>query len=230
MEIEMSIELHTTISNVLKMPYWANQNARSGGGHHGHEDAVADEFRKFFNEESRTNYPGLNKSMLKKWAQTCDDSELCAVAGKMPNGSFILQPAGSQGFPDILVRDFNGRFIAVECKSGKNGLTPMWNDNLPMDETIYILSSGKAQATTVFMGRDVITQAERDLIKKQEEEIAAIVKKYKGLMSSVPNRNRGFIQKSRKQHFQDGGNAKTNYFDHVDRQLCESNTLDYAKQ
>lgn len=226
----MSTELHTTISNILKMPYWQNQNARSGKTKFGHEEAVADEFRKLFTEDFRINYPGINKSLLKKWAETCDDSQLASVAANMPVGSFILQPGGSQGFPDILVRDFNGRFVAIECKSGKNGVTPMWNDNLPMDETIYILSSGKAQATTVFMGKDVITQDERNLMKKQAEEIATIVKKYKGLMSSVTNNGYGFIQKSRKQHFQEGGAAKTNYFTHVKRQTCEFNTLDYAKQ
>lgn len=226
----MSAELNITISNILKMPYWQNQNARSGGAKYGHEDAVADEFRKLFTEDFRTNYPGIKKSLLKKWAQSCNDTELKEVAGNMPNGSFILQPAGTQGFPDILVRDFNGKFIAVECKSGKNGVTPMWNDNLPMDETIYVLSSGETNSTTVFMGKDVISQAERDIMKQQEEEIAAIVKKYKKILSSVPNRNRGFIQKSRKQHFQEGGAAKTNYFTHNDRSLCESNTLDYSKQ
>ena len=66
---------------------------------------------------------------------------------------------------DVLVLDFvqEGavpRFVAVECKSGKNGLTPMWNDNLPNPETIYILSSGSANATTLFLGKDVITPAE----------------------------------------------------------------------
>ena len=120
MEIKMSAELHNVVQNILAMPYWQNQNARSGGAKYGHEDTVADEFRKFFTENFRTNYPGINKSLLKKWAESCDDTKLKEVAGNMPNGSFILQPAGTQGFPDILVRDFNGKFVAVECKSGKS--------------------------------------------------------------------------------------------------------------
>jgi len=212
------------------MPYFKNEQARSGGANYGHEDAVADRIRSAkFVEEDRKDYPKVTKSLLKKWAETGDDTDLRAVTKSMPLGSFILQPAGTQGFPDVLVRDFNDRFVAVECKSGKNGLCPMWNDNLPKPNTIYVLSSGLLNKTTIFLGRDVISPEEQALMDEQEAKIAEIVKEFNKRMTTVDKFGRGWIQKSRKQHFQGGGNAKTNYFKHTSRQLCESNALDYAK-
>jgi len=225
----MSTELHTAIKSILDMPYFKNENARSGGASFGHEDAVAVKFRHAgFTELPKTTYPKMTKGLLKKWAQTSDDTELRKVAKGMPLGTFILQPAGSQGFPDILVLDFNDRFIAVECKSGQNGECPMWNDNLPKPDTIYILSSGRQNATTIFMGRDVISPEEQALMDKEEAEIAKIVKQYNLKMAAIDKFNRGWLQKSRKQHFQGGGGAKTNYFTHASREACETNALMYA--
>ena len=227
----MAVELHNAIKSILAMPYFKNENARSGGAVYGHEDAVAVKFRHAgFNELPKTTYPKLTKGLLKKWATSGDDTDLRKVTKGMPVGSFILQPAGTQGFPDVLVLDFNDRFIAVECKSGKNGQCPMWNDNLPKPNTIYILSSGIQDATTIFLGKDVITPEEQALMDEEEAEIAKIVKKYNQKMAAIDTFNRGWLQKSRKQHFQGGGNAKTNYFTHPSRKQCEANALDFAKQ
>ena len=227
--IHMSTQLHTALSSILSMPYFKNEHARSGGAVHGHEDAVAVKLgASGFTEIQKTAYPKLTKGLLKKWAETGDDTDLRKVTSTLANGTYIVQPAGSQGFPDILVRDFNDRFIAIECKSGKNGQCPMWNDNVPKPMTIYVLSSGIQDATTLFMGRDVITEAEQKLMDEQEAEIAKIVKAYNAKMSAIDVYNRGWLQKSRKQHFQGGGNAKTNYFTHASRSTCETNALQYA--
>lgn len=211
------------------MPYFKNEHARSGTSVHGHEDAVAIKLGDSgFTEIQKTAYPKITKGLLKKWAETGDDTDLRKVTNTLANGTYIVQPAGSQGFPDILVRDFNDRFVALECKSGKNGQCPMWNDNVPKPMTIYILSSGIQNATTVFMGRDVITEAEQKLMDEQEAAIAKIVKFYNDKMVGIDVHKRGWLQKSRKQHFQGGGGAKTNYFTHVSREACETNALLYA--
>lgn len=228
----MSKQLHTALTNILAMPYYKNERARSGTVINGHEDAVAIKLvAAGFTEEKKTDYPSLTKGLLKEWANTGDSTQLEAVLKSMPQGTFINQPAGSQGFPDILVKDFNGRYIALECKSvGKTVTSPMWNDNVPKQNSIYILSSAKYDATTIFLGKDVITQATYDLFTQQEAEIELIIQKYKKLCGKADTFNRGWIQKSRKQHFQNGGGAKTNYFTHADRVKCEKNALAYAKQ
>lgn len=226
----MSLQLHTAVKNILDMPYFKNEQARSGGASYGHEDAVADKIRHAgFTEVKRELYPRVTKTLLKKWSTTGDDTDLRAATSGLEPGTFILQPAGTQGFPDVLVKDFNDRFVAVECKSGKSGLCPMWNDNLPKPNAIYVLSSGLLDETTIFLGKDVITPAEQKLMDEQEAAIAKIVKEFNQKMAAVDQFGRGWIQKSRKQHFQGGGNAKTNYFTHTNRQTCEANALEYAK-
>ncbi len=225
----MSKQLHTALTTILAMPYFKNERARSGATIHGHEDAVALKLSEAgFTEVSKSVFPGLSKSLLKEWAETGNDVAIRLATQTMPVGSFINQPAGSQGFPDILIKDYNDRFIAFECKSGQSGECPMWNDNIPKPNSIYILSSGKQNATTIFLGKDVITQATYDLFAQQEAEIELIIQKYKQLCGKADTFNRGWIQKSRKQHFQNGGGAKTNYFTHADRSKCEKNALAYA--
>ena len=227
----MSTNLHSALTEILAMPYFKNEHAQSGGAKYGHEDAVALRIKSAgFTEFSKSKFKALSKSLLKEWADSDDDTLLQQVLANLPAGSYIAQPAGSQGFPDILVKDFCGRFVAVECKSGKNGQTPMWNDNVPKQKAIYVLSSGKLNATTVFLGRDVITQAQYDIMAQQEKEIEQVVAKYALLMEQADSLKRGFLQKSRKQHFQMGGGRKTNYFKHADRIKCEQNVLDYANQ
>ena len=227
----MSTQLHAAISSILAMPYFKNDHARSGSNVHGHEDAVAEKIKNSgFAEEQKTSYPKLSKSILRKWAESGKTDDLETILALMPAGSYIVQPAGSQGFPDILVKDFGGRYVAVECKSGKNGLCPMWNDNTPKPIAIYVLSSGAENATTIFMGKDVITPEEQALMDELEQKLAKVVTTYTNKLKAIDKFNRGWIQKSRKQHFQGGGGAKTNYFTHTSRQQCEKNALNYAKQ
>jgi hypothetical protein len=227
----MSKQLHQALTNILAMPYYKNEHARSGVTIHGHEDAVALKLSDTgFTEINKSVYPGLSKSILKEWAETGNDVAVRYATKGMAVGTFINQPAGSQGFPDILVKDYNDRFVAFECKSGQAGECPMWNDNIPKPNSIYILSSGNQNATTIFLGKDVITQATYDLFAQQEAEIELIVQKYKSMSIAADSFNRGWVQKSRKQHFQAGGGALTNYFTHSDRAKCEQNALVYAKQ
>jgi hypothetical protein len=141
--------------------------------------------------------------------------------------AFVLIPAGTQGFPDILIKDFSGNLISIECKSS-TGFCPMWNDNVPRQDTIYVFSSKKANATTAFLGSDVITQSTYNQFSDMEKEISNIIRQFKERLEHADKFNRGWIQKSRKQHFQQGGNSKTNYFDHCDRVKCEQNVLSFA--
>jgi hypothetical protein len=227
----MSTQLYNAISSILAMPYFKNDHARSGSTVHGHEDAVAEKIKdNGFTEEQKVSYPKLSKSVLREWAESGKTSELEKILITMPAGSYMVQPAGSQGFPDILVKDFCGRYVAVECKSGKNGVCPMWNDNTPKPMAIYVLSSGAEDSTTIFMGKDVITPEEQALMDELQKKLADVVKIYTNKLKAIDTFKRGWIQKARKQHFQGGGSEKTNYFTHNSRQQCEKNALDYAKQ
>jgi hypothetical protein len=227
----MSQKLHTAVTDILAMPYFKNEHARSGGANYGHEEAVSLRVKDAgFTEVDKINYPKLTKSLLKKWARTGDDTDLREATKGLPVGSYILQPAGSQGFPDILILDFNNIFVSLECKSGKTGLSPMWNDSLPNPNTIYILSSGIRNETTIFMGRDVITEEELDCRENFLLDIKALIDKYKELMPKLDVFERGWLLKARQQYFQEGGGTKTNYFIHPKRRACELLALEYARQ
>jgi len=226
----MSKQLHQAMTTILAMPYYKNEAHKSGGADFGHERAVSEHIASAgFTEVDKSKYPKITKSMLKKWAEGKGDADLRKATQGMPEGTFICQPAGSQGFPDILVKDWGDRFVAVECKSGKNGQCPMWNDNTPKPETIYVLSSGVRNATTIFMGQDVITPQQQVLMDQLERDLTAVVKQYKILVDAQDSFNRGWIQKARKQHFQGGGGEKTNYFTHKERHACEQRALDYSR-
>lgn len=227
----MSKQLHQAVKSILAMPYFMNEHARSGGSKHGHEEAVAEKIREAgFTEIAKSTYPKVTKGLLKRWAETLDDGELRSVTEGMPVGSFILQPAGSQGFPDVLVKDWGDRFVAVECKSGKDGRTPMWNDNLPKQETVYVLSSGEMDETTVFMGRDVITPGMVDSQKEMLKEMNQLVNKYRKINKAKDLFGRGWDIKYRPQNFQGGGKELADYFGHKDRKACEKNAMEFAKR
>jgi len=225
----MSTQLYEAVKAILAMPYYKNDNARSGQTVAGHEAAVGLRVEEAgFTEVNKSAYPKLSKSILKKWSKTGNTSQIEAILSTLPNGSYILQPAGSQGFPDLLIKDFSGKYLALECKSGK-GTCPMWNDNIPQQEAIYILSCAPPlNETTVFLGADVIAIEMYDVMSQLEKEVQEVYKKYTSLFEQADKFKRGFIQKSRKQHFQSGGGAKTNYFKHADRAKCEQNVLDFA--
>jgi hypothetical protein len=227
----MSIQLHKAIESILSMPFYKNENARSGSADYGHEAAVAVRIKSAgFTEYQKENFPKLKKGLLKKWAESGNDTDLRKVTAGLPVGTYILQPAGSQGFPDVLVKDFNDRFVAVECKSGQNGLNPMWNDNLPKPNIIYVLSSGKADATTVFLGKDVMPEEMLTSQQAMVKELNDIVARYKLANQTLDKYNRGWDIKFRPQNFQGGGGHLTNYFTHTDRQQCETNVLEFAKK
>ena len=93
------------------MPYFKNEHHRSGGVSFGHEEAVALKIKDAgFTEFDKSQFKKITKGLLKKWAKTGVDTDLRTATTNLPNGSYIVQPAGSQGFPDILVKDFCGRF------------------------------------------------------------------------------------------------------------------------
>jgi len=212
------------------MGYYKNDHAQSGTVKHAHENEVAVGFRSAgFTEEPKTAYPKLTGKILKTWAKGGPDTELKTVTNGMPEGSFIIQPAGSQGFPDILVKDFGGKFYAVECKSAK-GTCPMWNDNVPRPNSIYIFCSQSVNQTTVFLGRDVIDPSMYEAMEKVKEATALAFKAQKHILGAADKFNRGWSLRIRWQNCQGGGAEKTNYFTHKDRTKCEKNVLEFVNE
>jgi len=225
----MSQQFHQAVQAILAMGYYRNEAARSGLSDPGHERAVALELdRAGFTAEIKGHYPALTRSLLKKWARTGQVGPIGSALQAMPEGTYIVQPGGSQAFPDILVRDFGGRFVAVECKSGKSGTCPMWNDRLPSRDAVYILSSGRHDATTVFLGRDIITPKEIQIQEDLLRDLLAVMAQYRARAQAADRYKRGWHFKFRPQNFQGGGQHLSDYFLHQDRGRCEKNVLDFS--
>lgn len=229
MDTGMSTQLYNAGIEILAMGYYKNENARSGDYNPGHEDAVASVLDTHgFKGYTQNDFPTLQRSHLKQWWESdfIDDTELAIALIELPAGSYVLQPGGTQSFPDILVRDFCGRFVALECKSGK-GTHPMWNDSTPKPGAAYIMSSGKLDQTTLFMGEDVITPEQQKIINEGLIQLQQLADNISSQVKELDKHNRGFIISSRKQFFQQGGKEKTNYFTHNSRQQCEQNVLEF---
>lgn len=220
----MCVKLYEAGKSILEMGYYKNENAKSGDYNPGHEDAVA----KVLDNHgfSEVTVPALTRGMLKKWWDNGFDNSLDSVMSDTPAGSYVLQPGGTQSFPDLLVKDFNGRVVALECKSGK-GTHPMWNDSTAKHGACYIMSSAKTNSTTLFMGEDVITAEELDVINKYHALFAELKAQCATEMAGVTSKNRGWLYSHRQQFFQQGGGVKTNYFTHVDRNSCEQSALEF---
>lgn len=221
----MSTQFNEAMVEIINMPYYKNQHHQSGSVNFGHEDAIKEVLIKHNFVEYQLRK--VKKSILKEWAETSNDSDLRKALFYLKPGQFIVQPGGSQNFPDILVYDYSDRFISLECKSGKSAC-PTWNDNIPKPNSIYIFSSLKYNATTAFLGKDVISEKERQAFIQQREEFKKINDMYKKMLSKLDKFNRGWALTARPKYSQYGGGNKVDYFTHPSRQLCETNVLKFS--
>lgn len=246
----MSLQLHNFFTKALKMPHYANDHAGSGAKKNYHENQLAlllvecsftkidlmSGIKTFVKGKRKGQsvaaklFPLLGKKALKQAINSkFMQDRIADLVPNMPNGSFIMQPGGSQSPPDFLLRDFCGRFVLIEAKSSKRTVFPMWNDNFPKQDLIYIFSCGKYNETTIWKGSDFtplpLEQAllEIDAIWKEAEI------RVKERLAKVSNFNtRGLTVGNRKQYSQEGGAKYYDCFRHFDRHRCEQNVLNFA--
>jgi hypothetical protein len=145
----------------------------------------------------------------------------------MPVGTYIHQPAGSQSFPDFLIRDFSGQFVVVEAKSGA-GAGPVWNDSLPKAAAVYVMSSGKHNASTVWLGEDWISSEETAIFEQLYKDIARLVTRANASLVALNTHQRGFQYYARNKHQQAGRQEYTDPFQHPMRAACEAHVLTFA--
>ena len=102
---------------------------------------------------------GLNKKQIKKKkAEHLQDIDLYIEDARSQATKssltmwFVQQPLGDQNTPDFLISDEGGNLFYIELKSSSSGDKITWNGGWPKDDFIYLFSSGKYKAQTVFMG------------------------------------------------------------------------------
>lgn len=209
-------KLQETLKDILNMPYYRNVHAQSGRTKKGHELAV----------EKVLILHGFTKYVKKVSAKECELSQpqLFSLFAHMPDCSYIAQPTGSQKPPDFLIK-FNGVIYRLECKSNKT-IHSVWNDNRPGNDCIYIISSEKHNATTMFLGQDFIDPGHKDIAifnqlrKKWKNDIIWANKQL--------TNDRGLELHIRPQYCQRGKAIKVDCFIRPDRAKCENNCLDFV--
>ena len=253
----MSKQLHTALTSILAMPYFKNDASRSGKTFNGHEAAISNRLIETgFTQVDKPTVPSLKKDVLNEWIssglepvnflleKTDKEYKRKSLMHRvkrfkdMPLGSFICQPCGSHSFPDFLLRDFDGRFIAIEAKSiskkaedeTDNAATtgsPMWNDNLPKHGAIYIYSNETVNETTFAMGENLISQESINLSTEMINAMIKVGESYEPKFAEA-DIGYGFMTWFRQQHFQVGGAGKTDWFKHKLRANSEKSVLKFA--
>ena len=145
---------------------------------------------------------------------------------------YIIEPYGANDFPDILV--FTKEYIfVIETKFTKDKTKhPVWNNNLPKANTIYIFGSYGLQDLTIFKGSDILPQNERELLVKFFKE-ADWVKDFEDEMKIKYNKGellfeRGFFVYPRTNFNQKKNinpKAETDYFKAKSRNRFEQNVV-----
>lgn len=204
------------IEDILKMPYYKNYSAVSGAVHNiaKHEKAVEDVFIN--HGLTKSHIEKLTKKKRNAWLNGGDHTE-------MSDNTYISQPCGKNDNPDFIVK-CDGKLYFFECKSSK-GTSPTYNSNYAKKGYIYIFTSEKYDATTVFMGEDIVSDESVKIYKAMKKELAEVIEKYDPLLEISDIYNRGLGYYDREMYIQKGSNQ--NYFTHQDRDRCESNVLNY---
>ena len=141
------------------------------------------------------------------------------------NIKYQAQPNGIQNSPDFRVFKDDGTTVDIECKSSKQAY-PTYNGGLPKKGVVYVFSSKKYDATTIYFAEDVVSDAKRDLYAEYLEKQSALLEEYRA-MEEWKDDDRGFDFYNRAMYTQSGGAQKTDYFKHAKRNECEQKVIHF---
>lgn len=204
--------------DIKNMPYYKNYAAASGAVHNisNQEDEVAEMLIKNeLTDRTKSNIM-TNRASVSDWLKNPRN------AVSMPPMSFISQPCGTHDSPDFLVKLEHGVVFGIECKSS-DGYCPMYNSGGIKQNLIYVLSSKKKNQTTVYVGRDIMTIAQQNLINELIQKQKVLEKEYNEKLKAIDIHHRGINYGTRPAIQQAGGESYTNYFIHSEREMCEQN-------
>jgi len=219
--------LYNFFKGVLKMPYYKNYAASSGAVHNinKHEKAVEDQLNA--NGFVSANLRARKGSSSPISASDRDKAmtEPGFLLG-IPNNSYVSQPCGTNNSPDFIVNS-NNKLYFIECKSARDP-RPVYNSGLPKKGYIYIFCSEKTNETTVYMGEDIVNDAQRTLIQEYKEKQASLTRQLNEGLRELDSLQRGVDFYLRPMYGHKGGKEKTNYFTHQNRNSSEEKVLNYV--
>lgn len=140
---------------------------------------------------------------------------------------YLMQPFGTQDYPDFLVMDAD-RIIGIETKYSNTGKKkPVWNSGLPRCNGIYIFGSYfPTSDITFFVGGSVLTLAD---IEKLHEFFADLKDQQGGFnvaeMSAQPYGFEAYSRKAFGQSKQHNPNAILDFFSNPKRADLEARVI-----
>ena len=219
---EIKPDINKALELFLKMKYFKNDAAVSGKFHKKHEDAVAAilevaGFKKF----------QPVKKLTKKQIETLLINPTPNNALQIPIGCFIEQPLGSNNSPDFIVKISDTFILPIEAKSA-TGCCPLYNSGSVKRNYLYVFSSKKMNATTIYRGDSVLTLKQEKLLEEHIEKARIMDKEFNAKMATLDTNSRGICYYTRPMIGQKGKAALTNYFTHKDRKLAEQKACDWV--
>ena len=219
------VNVEILFNDLLTMPYFRNYAATSGNVHNisNHESAVESVFRKNNITQILSKDTRITTSINKESVKNAIKDKICII----PDNTYISQPCGTHDSPDFLV-NINGRIYGFECKSttGRN-YKPLYNSGGIKSSIIYIFTNESVNATTLYLGRDIITKEQSSLITELIQKQRKIEQEYNVKLSEIDTNNRGISYYTRAMIGQQGNSSKTNYFSHDNKKICEENVLKF---
>ena len=219
------------MKEIQNLPYYKNHAAASGAVHNfaQHEDAVA----AVFNSNGLVHWvPKTNEkpSSEKVWSwmdySIKNEKPEIQLVTQMPDYSYISQPCGTHDSPDFLVKLNKNIFLGIECKSA-DGYFPMYNSGGIKQNLIYVFCSKKVNATTIYVGKDVLSIEQQKLIDELISKQRLLEKEYNEKLKAIDVHHRGVSYYTRPMIQQSGGAEFTNYFTHTEREQCEQNVYSF---
>ena len=209
-------------SKFSKMPYYKNYAAVSGAVHNisHHEDAVRD---ILISEGVNEYITKQKKEAIHLWIEHPE------LSTRVPVNSFIYQPCGPNDSPDFIIKLSETFILAIECKSSNNHI-PLYNSGGVKQNYLYVFSSNTTNETVTYMGSDIITIRQQELIdahiKEARERDEILNKKLRELDTN----SRGISYYTRPMIGQSGGKKFTNYFTHENRKNAEKSVLKFVEK
>ena len=206
--------------DIISMPYFRNHKAAAANEHiiYSHEESVE---RIFKNN-------GLNAVRTKLLRNEKKDLILQNdPQSKLAKMSYVKQPYGPQNSPDFIIKCHNTVF-AFECKSSKRSV-PIYNSGGLSRHYIYIFCSERSNQTTIYMGDDIVTKEQNQLIDEYVMERRESDYNFNKKLASIDTNKRGINFYTRPMIGQKGGRYFTNYFTHQYRSLAEGNVFKFIQ-
>jgi len=215
---------------IKAMPYFRNYAAAGGAVHNkaNHETAVADVFLR--NGLVEWNPDNQFRKAHPRWTEMIHGwIDRPETAIDMPLNSFMIQPCGTHKNPDFIAKFGENQVIGVECKSS-NGTCPMYNSGSIKQNYIYVFTSERVNATTIFVGRDVMSLEQQRIMDELEAKHRELDQEYNARLRAIDIHHRGLNFATRPMIGQSGGAAFTDYFKHTEREICENNVFRFLEE